>query len=61
MGKKHPYYGKSIGTIFPGSPHMMDFVGLSCELISQAFPIRWLFLPFPTLWEIDEKNHAFPT
>ena len=26
MGKKHPYYGKSMSTNFPGSPHTMGFV-----------------------------------
>ena len=26
MGKNHPYYGKSVITNFPGSPHTMGFV-----------------------------------
>ena len=39
-GKKHPYYGKSMGKNFPG------------------FPIQGVLLPFPMLWETDEKTHA---
>ena len=27
MEKKLPYYGKSMSTDFPGSPHTMGFVG----------------------------------
>ena len=45
---------------FPGSPHTMGFVEYSWEPISQAFPILWVLLSFPMLWEIDEKTHAFP-
>ena len=29
MGKNHPYYGKSMSTNFPGSPHTMGFVAFS--------------------------------
>ena len=29
MEKKHPYYGKSMSTNFPGSPHTMGFVAFS--------------------------------
>ena len=29
MGKKYPYYGKSMITNFPGSPHTMGFVAFS--------------------------------
>ena len=60
MGKKHPYYEASMSTNFSGSPHMMGFVGFYREPVSQTFPIRWVFLRFPMLWEIDEKIHAFP-
>ena len=28
-GKKYPYYGKSVITSFPGSPHTMGFIALS--------------------------------
>ena len=37
--KKYPYYGKSMGTNFPGSSHTMGFVGFYTEnnQISQAF------------------------
>ena len=58
-GKKHPYYGKSMSTNFPDSPHTMGFVWYYREQISQAFPIGWVSLSFPMLCEIDEKTHAF--
>ena len=60
MGKKHPYYGKSMSTNFPAFPHTMGFVGFFWEPASQAFPIRLVFLSSPKLLEIDEKTHAFP-
>ena len=60
MGKKHLYYGKNMSTNFPDSPHTMGFVGYVQEPISQTFPIRWVWLSFPMLWEIYEKTHAFP-
>ena len=59
-GKKHPYYGKSMNTNFPGSPHTVGFVGYFRDSISQSFPIRWVRLSFPMLWEITDKTHAFP-
>ena len=59
-GKKHACRGKSMSTYFPGSPHTMGFAGCYLEPISQAFPISRVWLSFPTLWEIDEKIHAFP-
>ena len=59
MGKKHPYYGKSMSTNFPGSPHTTGFEGYFREPISQTFPIRWVWLSFPMLWEINEKTHVF--
>ena len=58
MGKKHPYSGKSVSTNFPGSPHTMGFVGFSRKPISKVFPIWWVVLPFPMLWETNEKIHA---
>ena len=44
-----------MSTNFPGSPHTMGFAGFSQEPISQAFPIRWVFLPFPLLWKLKRK------
>ena len=41
MGKKHPYYEKSM------------------SINSQTFPIPWVLLHFPILWEIAEETHAF--
>ena len=60
MGKKHPYSGKSMSSNFSGYPRTMGFAGFSLKPISQAFPIWCVFLPFPMLWETDEKTHAFP-
>ena len=60
MEKKHPYSAKNMSTNFPGFPHRMGLVRFSQKPISQAFPIWWVFLPFPMLWENDEKTHAFP-
>ena len=48
-GKDHPYYGKSMSTNSPGSPHTMGIVGYSLEPISQTFSIRWDWLFFPML------------
>ena len=43
MGKKYPYYGKSMITNFPGSPHTMGFVAFSHPMgidgKTHAFPI----------------------
>ena len=39
----------------------MSFAGFFREPIFQAFPIRLVFLPFPMLWKIDDKTHAFLT
>ena len=33
IGKKHPYYGKSMSANFLGSQHMMGFVGFSRKSI----------------------------
>ena len=60
MGKKHPYYGKSMSINLPGFPHTVGFVGYFREAISQTLPIRWVWLSFPMLWEINELAHAFP-
>ena len=40
MGKKDPYYGKSMSANFSGSPNILGPVGFSQEPISQAFPIQ---------------------
>ena len=60
MEKKLPYYGKTMSTNFLCSPYTMGFVEYYWEPISQAFPIQWVWLSFPVLWEIDEKTHVFP-
>ena len=60
MWKKHPYYGKSMSTNFPGFPQTVGFVGYFRETTSQTFPIQWVWLSLPMLWEINEKTHASP-
>ena len=46
-----------IGIGWEKSTHTMGKVWLS---ISQTFPIPWVLLHFPVLWEIYGENHAFP-
>ena len=46
-----------MGTRWEKSTHTMGKVWLP---ICQVFPIQWVLLHFPVLWEIDEKTHAFP-
>ena len=46
-----------MGIEWEKSTHTMGKVWLP---ISQVFPIRWVLLHFPVLWEIDGKTHAFP-
>ena len=57
--EKAPYYGKSMSTNFPVSPHSMGFVGYYWEPIFQTFLIRWVWLSFPMLWEIMRKHMYF--
>ena len=53
-----PCYGKLMGKLmhFPYDEayHTME-TGWE-----KSTPIRWVFLHFPVLWEIDGKSHAFP-
>ena len=49
------YHRMEIG--WERSTHTMGKVWLP---ISQVFPIQWVLLHFPVLWEIDVKSHAFP-
>ena len=49
-----------MSTNFLGSPHTVGFVGYIREPISQTFPIRWVWLFVPMLWEINEKTYALP-
>ena len=59
-GKKHSSCEKSMSTNFPGSAHIMGFLGYYREPLFQTFPIRWIWLSFLMLWEINEKTHSFP-
>ena len=66
-----PYYGKLMGKPmhFPYDEvyHRMGIRWEKTTLtmgevwlpISQVFPIQWVLLHFPVLWEIDGKTHAF--
>ena len=68
--KKHPYYGKSMSTNFPGSPYTMGFVALSCTMgywwrnpcISHMmkYAIGWELYgeKSPILWE--KYEYQFP-
>ena len=58
-GKRPPYYGKSICTNFSGSPHTMGFIEYYWEPISQALPIRWVWLSFSVLRKLMRKHMHF--
>ena len=49
------YHRMGIG--WKKTTHTMGKVWLP---ISQVFPIRWVLMHFPILWEIDGKTQAFP-
>ena len=70
MGKNHPYYGKSVSTNFPGSPHTKGFVafshttrnwwGNSCIFHMLKYTIGWESdgKKAPILWE--KYEYQFP-
>ena len=70
MWKNHPYYGKSISTNFPGSPHSKGFVALSrtmrnwwgnpCISHMMKYTIGWESngKKAPILWE--KYEYQFP-
>ena len=59
-GKKHPHYGKSMSTNFPGSANTMGFVEYCWEPVSLAFPIRWFWLSFQCYGKLMRKHMHFP-
>ena len=70
MGKIHPYYGKSVSTNFPGSPHTKGFAGFSrtmrnwwgnpCISHMMKYTIGWKSngKKAPILWE--KYEYQFP-
>ena len=60
MGEKHPYYGKSMSTNFPGSAHAMGFV-----ILSRAMGYLWensnifRMIKYITGWESNGKKDLY--
>ena len=57
MRKKHPYYGKSVSTNFPGCPHTVDFVGYFGNQFPKLSPFDGLF---PCYGKLMRKHMHFP-
>ena len=60
MGKKHPYYGKSMSINFPGSPLTMGFVGYSGNQFPKLFPFDGFGCLFPCYGKLIRKHMHFP-
>ena len=57
MGKKYPYYGKSMITNFPGFPHTMGFVAFSCTMANWWENLCVFHMMKYTIeWESDGKK-----
>ena len=57
MGRKHPYYGKSMSIDFPDFLHTMDFVVFASTLRNLwGNPCICHMLKYTTGWESDEKK-----
>ena len=57
MGKNHPYYGKSMITNFPVSPHTMGFVAFSCTMRNWwGNPCISHMTKYAIGWESDGKK-----
>ena len=37
----------------------MEKTTILWNTIFRTFPIRWVLLPFPMVWEIDGETHEF--
>ena len=60
MGKKYPYYGKSMITNFPGFPHTMGFVAFSCTMGNWwENPCISHMMKYTIGWEFDGKNYPY--
>ena len=57
MGKKHPYYGKSMSINFPDFPYIMGFVAFS-RTVGNLWgnPCISHMLKYTIGWESDEKE-----
>ena len=60
MVKKFPYYGKSMSTNFPGSPHTMGFVGYFREQFPRLSPFVGFGCLFPRYGKLMRKDMHFP-
>ena len=57
MGKKYPYYGKSMITNFPGFPHTIGFVALSRTMGNWwENPCISHMMKYTIGWELDGKK-----
>ena len=57
MGKKHPYYGKSMSISFPDFPHTMGFVTFSRAVENLwGNPYISHMLKYTIGWELDRKK-----
>ena len=57
MGKNHPYYGKSMSTNFPDSPHTMGFVAFSHTMGHwQGNPYISHMMKYTIGWESNGKK-----
>ena len=57
MGKRHPYYGKSISIDFPDFPHTMGFVAFSRNVENLwGNPYISHMLKYNIGWELDGKK-----
>ena len=57
-GKKHPYYGKSMSTNLPGSPHTMGFV--SGNQFPKLSSFNGFGCLFPGYGKLMRKHMHFP-
>ena len=60
MRKKHPYYGKSVSTNFPGCPHTVDFVGYFGNQFPKLSPFDGFGCLFPCYGKLMRKHMHFP-
>ena len=61
MGKKHPYYGKSMSINFPDFPYTMGFVAFSRTVRNLwGNPCIFHMLKYTIGWELDGKKAPTP-
>ena len=60
MGKKQPYYGKSMSINFPDISHTMGFAAFSCTVGNLwGDPCVFHMLKYTIGWELDGKKHLY--